>query len=202
MSRKHRDRLIHEIRNLSADHIICDLGAGTHHQTIDFFLTAHVPIVAVLPEPTSIENAYRFIKSAYFRHLLNDPSLHEIHDKIETALDPHNAAQIKSPSDLYRDISQSRPDLAIKLKACIENLALRIVLNQARTQSDIEIGHSMRTVCKKYFGIEIDYLGHLEYDPCVWQSIRRKRPLVLEFPSSKIAHTFSLLAEHIANAPF
>jgi flagellar biosynthesis protein FlhG len=41
--------------------------AGTSHNIIDFFLISDVSLLAVVPEPTSIENGYRFIKSASSR---------------------------------------------------------------------------------------------------------------------------------------
>ena len=60
------------------------------------------------------------------------------------------------------------------------------MVNQSRTETDIEIGYGVRNVCRKYFGFNLDYLGHLEYDSAVWQSVRRKRLLTLEFPSSPL----------------
>jgi flagellar biosynthesis protein FlhG len=59
-------------------------------------------------------------------------------------------------------------------------------VNQARTEVDIDVGFSVKTVCKKYFGIEMDYIGYLDHDSAVWQAVRRKRPLMLEFPNSKL----------------
>jgi flagellar biosynthesis protein FlhG len=60
-----KERLFEQCHDLNADCLVLDLGAGTSDHTLDFFLFADVGLVAVLPEPTSIENAYRFIKSAY-----------------------------------------------------------------------------------------------------------------------------------------
>ena len=37
-----------------ADIVILDLGAGTHRHTLDFFAAAHLGLLTVLPEPTSI----------------------------------------------------------------------------------------------------------------------------------------------------
>ena len=46
------------------DFVVIDLGAGTHRHTMDFFVAAHLGITTVLPEPTSIENAYVFLRMA------------------------------------------------------------------------------------------------------------------------------------------
>ena len=64
-----KQKLLNKLKQLPSDYIILDLGAGTSYNTLDFFLAADVGILVVLPEPTSIENAYRFIKSAFYRKL-------------------------------------------------------------------------------------------------------------------------------------
>ena len=72
------------------------------------------------------------------------------------------------------------------LRHAIETFSPKLIMNQARAQSDVDIGLSMQTVCKKYFGIDLDYLGYLDYDSAVWQAIRKKRPVLLEFPNSRL----------------
>ncbi len=189
--------LLTHARMLDADYVIFDLGAGTSFNTLDFFLASEIGLVALLPEPTSIENGYRFIKSAYFRYLYNCPHLADIHPLIEAAMDPKNELNIKSPSELFREVSQSYPDMAIRLKKEIETFQPKLIMNQARTQTDIDIGSSVKTVSKKYFGIEMDYLGFLEYDSCVWQAVRRKKPLMLEFPNSKLVSAIEKITENL-----
>jgi len=61
----------------------------------------------------------------------------------------------------------------------------KLIVNQVRTKNDIQIGFSMKSACQKYFGIDVEYLGYVEYDDCVWQSIRSKRPLMIEYPFSR-----------------
>jgi len=189
--------LLKNIRNLDADYVIFDLGAGTGYNTLDFFLFSDVGLIALLPEPTSIENAYRFIKSVYFRYLSHCPSLEQIHPLIEMAMDPKNPIGIRSPADLFKEANKVNPESGMKLKKEIEKFHPNIVVNQTRTQTDIDIGSSVKTVCKKYFGIEMDYIGHLDYDSTVWQAVRRKRPLMLEFPNSKIVSSIDHITQTI-----
>jgi flagellar biosynthesis protein FlhG len=179
--------LLKKIRTVDADFLIFDLGAGTSFNTLDFFLFADQGFITLLPEPTSIENSYRFIKSAYYRHLMNSASLADIRPLIEMAMDQKNPLGIKSPADLFREVNKTNPEMGMLLKKQIDRFRPKLIVNQARTQTDIDIGASVRTVCKKYFGIDMEYIGHLDYDSAVWQSIRKKRPLMLEFPNSKIA---------------
>jgi flagellar biosynthesis protein FlhG len=186
-----------KVRQIDADYVIFDLGAGTTFNTLDFFLFSDLGLITLLPEPTSIENGYRFIKSSYFRYLAHCESLKDIRPLIAMAMDPKNPMGIKSPSDLFKEVSKSNPEIATKLKRQIERFRPNLIVNQARTQTDVDIGASIKTVCKKYFGIEMDYIGHLDYDSAVWQSIRRKRPLMLEFPNSTIASNIEQITQNL-----
>jgi len=186
-----------EVRGLNADYLIFDLGAGTSGYTMDFFLEADVGMIALLPEPTSIENSYRFIKTAYYRKLLNSKHLGDVRDLIMAAADGESTSVIKSPSDLFREVNRKSPEAAMRLKKEIETFRPKIVLNQARTQTDVDIGNSIKAVCKRYFGIEMDYLGSLDYDSAVWQAIRRKRPLLMEFPNSKLVSAIDKMVQNL-----
>lgn len=189
--------LLKSLRKLDADYVIFDLGAGTGFNTLDFFLFSDVGLITMLPEPTSIENSYRFIKSAYFRYLSHCQSLEDIRSLIEMAMDPKNALGIRTPADLFREANKLNPEAGMKLKREIDKFRPNLVINQARTQTDIDIGGSVKTVCKKYFGIDMDYIGHIDYDSSVWQAVRRKRPLMLEFPNSRVASSIEQIAQRI-----
>jgi len=192
-----KQSLVRQARELDADYLIFDLGAGTSSYTMDFFLEADVGLIALLPEPTSIENCYRFIKTAYYTKLLNAKSLSDIRELVEAATDSEGSSGIKSPSDLFREVNRQNPEAAMRLKKEISLFQPKLVLNQARTQTDVEIGNSVKAVCKRYFGIEMDYIGHLDYDSSVWQAIRRKRPLMMEFPNSKLVGTIDRMVQYL-----
>lgn len=179
--------LINQIKGLPAQFIILDLGAGTSQYTLDFFNIAQVGIVTVLPEPTSIENAYRFLKAVYYHRLHSNPRFESIQPMIEAAMIPNNQLGIQSPSDLLNEVNFQNPELANELKRTIKDFKPKLVLNQTRSQTDIDVGFSMKSVAKKYFGIDLDYLGYLEYEPNVWQSVRKMRPFLAEHPQSRIA---------------
>lgn len=191
-------RLLQNILELDADYVMIDLGAGTGINTMDFFLFADLGLIGMLPEPTSIENAYRFIKAAYYRRLKISPHLGEVHHLIQMAMDGGgNDYGIKSPSDLFREVTRFSPEAGMRLKDEIERFRPKLILNQARTQTDVEIGFSVKTVCKKYFGIEMDYVGYLDHDSAVWQAVRRKRPMMIEFPNSKLVSSFERITQYL-----
>ncbi len=195
-----REKLKRAIQTLSTPFVVLDLGAGTSENTLDFFLSADQKIVAVVPEPTSIENAYRFIKTAYYRKLKEAESNLGITKLIEAAMDNRNQLGIKSPSDLIHYISKIDPVAGARLVAKISDLHIELVLNQVRSRNDIELGTSIKSVCRKYFGIEAYFAGYIEFDNAVWQSLRKKRPLLLEHPYSNIVSQFMEITKNIINA--
>lgn len=193
----HKTKLLEQLKTLDYDYILFDLGAGTAFNTLDFFLSADLGLLVLLPEPTSIENTYRFIKSAYYRKLKTSDALFEIRPMIDMAMDPKNPLGIRSPADLLKEATRYGAEYGIQLKEVIQSFQPKLVINQARTQTDVDIGFSIKSVCKKYFGIDLGYVGYLDYDSAVWQSVRRKKPLVQEFPNSKLVGSLNRMVEYL-----
>src|SRR6185503_7870813 len=163
-------RLIRQIQTLDFDYILLDLGAGTSFNILDFFLISDSGILTVLPEPTSIENVYRFIKSAFYRRfkrIVKEPRIREL---ISAAMDQKNQLGIKTPHDLIDQVALMDERTGKYLKEAMYNFRPKLVVNQVRSKDDITLGFSMRSSCSKYFGISLEYLGYIEYDDCVWQA--------------------------------
>ncbi len=193
------DRVISSLRSLPTPYVILDLGAGTGDHTLDFFLAADQKIIATTPEPTAIENAYRFMKASFYRKLKQTEVELGIQSLIEAAMDSRSQNGIRSPADLITHLKQTSPAIGEKLSDEFASFHAQILLNQIRTRQDIEIGHSMKSVSKKYFGIETHYLGYVDHDNAVWQSLRKKRPLLIEFPYSSIVGQFLGITKNLLN---
>ena len=86
-----KSRLARKFKEIEADYILLDLGAGTTLNTLDFFLLADRKIIVVTPEPTSIENAYRFIKASFYRMLRASNPTPCVRQLIEQAMDEKNS---------------------------------------------------------------------------------------------------------------
>lgn len=199
IGREQRDRLISALRTLPTPYVILDLGAGTSETTLDFFLAADQKIVAVVPEPTAIENAYRFMKSAFYRRLRQIEEELGIQKDFEEAMSARGEHGIRSPADLIKHLSLANPTMSSEILRRVSSFQPQIVLNQVRTRQDIDLGPSMRSVCRKYFGIDAGYLGYIDHDNAVWQSLRKKRPLIIEFPYSSIVGQFLGVTKNLMN---
>ncbi|MCB0394132.1 MAG: P-loop NTPase [Bdellovibrionales bacterium] len=179
-------RLQKAMEGLDFDYLILDLGAGTTNPTLDFFIMAHYSILAMSPDPTSIENGYRFLKSAFYRTLKKAEQSYGARKIIEEAMDQKNSKGIRSPNDLVKFLSRFEPHVGKRIEEAVRKLDIRVVINQVRTPDDVEVGNSVEQICKLYFGLNTKFTGYLDYDNAVWQSLRKRQPLILECPKSHL----------------
>jgi flagellar biosynthesis protein FlhG len=190
-------RLLRQIQELDMEYIILDLGAGTSFNILDFFLIADQGILAVLPEPTSIENVYRFIKSVFYRRFRKIAREGAVREMIAQAMDQKNEFGIKTPYDLIEQVARMDEAVGDQLKKEMYGLRPKLVVNQVRSKDDITLGFSMRSSCTKYFGITVEYIGYVEYDDHVWQAAKRRRPMLTEYPMSSSARGINKVAAHL-----
>jgi len=196
-------KLIRHINSLDVDYIILDLGAGNSFNVLDFFLMSENEILVVTPEPTCIENTYRFIKSAFFRKVKRIISHYGVKEIIEMAMDQRNERGIRTPFDIIELAGEIDKSIGLRLEKELENFRPKLIVNQVRTKGDIDIGFSMKSAFLKYFGISMDYLGYIVYDNDVWQSIQKRKPLVLEFPQSRASKCINeITLKLIIDKPF
>ena len=194
-----KKKLLRSFQNLDGDFIIVDLGAGNSLSVLDFFLMSHAGILMITPEPTSIENTYRFLKSAFYRKMRQAVSSYPAKVMIDGAMDRKNEIGIRNPHDLLKAVMKINEEDGKRIMEEVENFRPNLILNQIRSKKDIEIGFSVRSACQKYFGIRIHYLGYVVYDQEVSQSIRRRRPLVLESVQSRAAQCVREIAAKLAD---
>lgn len=193
-----RSRIMSSIYRHKTDFTVLDLSAGTHQATLDFFLMAKHKVVVFTPEPSSIENAYRFLKASFFRKLRRYEHQLQLKLQIDELLANRDTHGIKNPSDLIRVLVKREPVLGMKLKNIMEDLGFKIVMNQARTRQEIDMGYALQSVCNKYFGFPCDFLGGLEYDNAVWQSLRQKHHLLMANRQSHLYAQLMGIARKIA----
>ena len=180
-------RVMNHIRALDVDIVLIDLGAGTSFNCLDFFLLSDVALLAVVPEPTSIENGYRFIKSALYRRLRSVVTRDAVRELVDAALDPKNAQEIRTPLDLLARVEALEAEAAEPLRRELAAFQPRFVVNQVRDVGDIGIGHQLVAACARHLGLRASYAGFVHHDDAVWQAVRRRRLFMSDAPTSRAA---------------
>jgi len=173
-----RVRLMRSLRQLRADFVVIDLGAGTHSSVLDYFLVGDEGLIVLQPEPTSVENAYGFLRAAFYRRLRLAMVGHGVRKLVTLAMDQRNERGIRTPLELLREVETLDPLEGTRFAETMRAFRPRFVVNSARTAEDVKLGFAVCSVCRKYFGIEADYVGYVNYDEAARRSVTARRPVV------------------------
>jgi flagellar biosynthesis protein FlhG len=172
-------KLITHLSRLDADYVVLDLGAGTSFNVLDFFLIAHKKIIVLTPEPTSIQNAYIFVRNSAYRKLSRlsnkNPSLQAL---IKIAMDPKNVLKIRTIKELFMFIEESDDKNIIEaLKKEIGNIHLGVVTNMVKNEKEENAGRIVQIVAEKYLTIPSTNLGCVSYDKHIRTMVSDMIPL-------------------------
>ena len=192
-----KQRLFRHLARLPADYIVLDLGAGTSTHTLDFFLLAEHGILVVVPEPTSVENAYRFLKAAYLRRFRTVQKVYDVGHLIDEAVKQRNQMGIRTPRDLVEAVKERDREAGEGLEAEMARMRLRVLVNQAREPGDFKVGEQMRVACQRYFGVTMDCLGTIPHDENVWRAVRAKQSVSLFAPDAPASAAFQPIARRL-----
>jgi len=159
-------KIIQSLRQLDAEYVILDLGAGTSYNVLDFFLIAQRQIVTLTPQPISIQNSYAFVRNAVYRKLSRltsqKPGLLSI---IKSAMDPKNELNVRTIKELFQVIrNDGGTEAAEFLKKELATIQPLLVTNMIRHQKDKNAGSIIQLVSEKYLMIKPVDLGGISYD--------------------------------------
>jgi len=190
-------RVLRQIRSLDVDVVLIDLGAGTAFNILDFFLISDVSVLAVVPEPSSIENGYRFIKSALFRRLRTVTTHQEVRRLVDAALDPKNDLGLRTPLDLVSRVEQWDAETGALMRREMSAFQPRFVVNEVRDDRDVAIGHQLVAACKRHLGLRATYAGYVHFEDAVWRAVRRRRLFMADAPTSRAAEEIRKLTRDL-----
>lgn len=166
--------IFNHLKNLEADVILLDLGAGTSYATLDFFLYAPNRIIILSPQSTAMQNAYGFIKSSLLRKLTQDfCNDSECMKLINQCISSEEGERIDTVVKLKDAFSPLGEEKSSKLSASIEELQMGLVVNMVKEHKDINLGRSVINVANEYLTLNPEYLGFIQYDKRVDKSVNK-----------------------------
>lgn len=192
-----KQALIRGLSRLDADAVIIDLDAGAHVNTLDFFLMTDTDgIIVITPEKTSIDSAFKFLRSALFR-------------KIERFYKSSEVPLLLKRNETLRSFIQTVRvhmgfDDSVKKQICGEMIALaqsmkpKIIVNRAQNAYEAEIAANFLTKSAlQYLMIEPETLGHVLFDKIVPESVNSGVPFVVSHRRHKISDCVSDVANQM-----
>ena len=176
-------RLINAIKKLPFDVVILDLGAGTNFNTIDFFLTSNSGVVICTPEPTSIENTFRFIKAVYLRRLKQILKTGKYSDSLQKTI-MQNGNRDLPARDIFKVVEEDDPENLTLIKEKLARHKFNIIVNQHRKFTDPNLGSKMETVCNRHFYSPFRYIGHVDFDERVHDAVYKRKLFIELYPNT------------------
>ncbi len=194
-------KLIKAIRNLPYDAVILDLGAGTNFNTVDFFTAAGCGVAICTPEPTSIENSFRFFKAVHSRRLKQIVKAGPFSDKVKSIVLNRGNGGVKF-SEALRCVETHDAGRLQHLKEHLANFRFHIVINQNRKSTDPTLGLKLETVCNRHFSAPFRYTGRIDFDERIHDAVYQKKLFVELFPNTQAALNLKHIAKELIRYNF
>lgn len=196
MRASHKARLLSTVRDVGADYVVIDLGAASSPAALDLVLGADVAIAVTTPDPTAIAATYRFVRALFLRRLrraiVKERFRVRVFERATAGMPP-----LPSPLRIVEALARFDPAVAAIAAAELAKLHPRLVVNQSRVRTDLDLGAAMGQMAGRYLGAPLDYLGHVEHDDAVWLTARKRRPLLVDNPTAKAARNLERVARRV-----
>jgi len=189
-------KLIRHIKAFDTKRVIIDIGTGTSYNCIDFFLLSNPGILIVNPEPTSIENAYYFLKSCIIRILKLYIEYYKIQDLIKKIAEQIQDTS-KSVFSFLSEILSHDKFYADLLYKALQKFTPCLIINKAMDERDFLLGQSITNVVQKYLVIDLNFLGVIPFDGKVHMSLRNLSPYMKIFPNSEAATSIKSITDKL-----
>ena len=116
---------------------------------------------------------------------------------VGAALAPRDGAAAKGPWDVVAELRETDPEAANRLEQGLTSFHPWLVVNQARTRVDFDVGPTVAAAWKKFFGLDLGFLGAVNHDDAVWQSVRARKALLQNAPDSVAAAAMLRIADNL-----
>lgn len=192
-------KVLRAIAKLPYDYILLDLGAGTSFNTIDFFMLSDSGIFITTPEPTSIENVYRLIRSVYARKVrlvLKDGSF-----KPSSGEDRRPETVSLKLEDLLQMVRTLGPEKSQLVEQALRGLHFRLVLNQMRKPDSPNTGPLICKIIEKHLGFMVRFAGNISFDDRVHEAVCRRVPFLENYPHTPVAEELKQVCQNILSHP-
>jgi flagellar biosynthesis protein FlhG len=194
---REKELLLSQIGTLDVDDIFLDLGAGSAHNVLDFFLLARRGLVVVTPEPTAIENAEHFLRAAFYRSLRFIAQRPDVRAVISHLRDEHHKHRVRSAGELIALVKEVDPAAAKPLEETAQAFAPLLIVNQLASVEHRSVGPDLVASCRDRLGISIEFAGAIESDLNVRAAVAQRQPMLQAFPHSRFSKQIEAIVSRL-----
>jgi len=173
------NRLEKGLSRTDYDYIILDIGPGTTTNMLRLFLLAHNSIIVTTPEPTSIENTYRYVNCLLLqkvRNIICPENNSVLRGIILSLLRDYSNRNIKTVNEIILLLKREEVNYPGLLDIFMSKTSLSLVISQSRSNEDKAFGPKMSLACNDFFGLDISYTGDIPYIEGMREFLSQKKP--------------------------
>jgi flagellar biosynthesis protein FlhG len=182
-----KQKLLGELAKLPVDCLLIDVGAGVDLDTIDFFNAADTRLVVMVPEITSLQNGYAFLKIALFRRLQRAAAGLRAAEKMDAAFGK-DAFEIGSTMDrvstFFTMIEDEVPELVASYRLLLAEFNALLVGNMLHKPADRNALFAIQRMIRERLDIDVQVAAGLRHNPQVRASVNDGRPFATTAPQS------------------
>ncbi|MEM9424681.1 MAG: P-loop NTPase [Spirochaetota bacterium] len=195
---KPKQRLLDDLKRLDCDYLLLDLGAGTHYNTMDFFLLSGNGILITNPTLTATLNAYLFLKNSVFRIMGSNFNMGSMAYNYFKQLKKDGISLQKIYlTKLLDQISEIDPQSYEKMAIGMSLLRPKMVLNMVNDPKDMQRANKLRSSCRQYLSVDLEHLGVIYYDEVQSRALNARLPVVAYKPQAIISQAIYRIADKI-----
>ena len=185
-------RLIRQIKKLQADVVLIDVGAGIYYNVLDLYLMADLRLAVMLPQLTSFQNAYSFLKAAVWRTTMRLAQQRDI--------DLGERKETERLDDVLDRIQAQDPQLSKHIKQLLELFGVSLIGNQIITEHHKRTVGAISRMFKDFLRLDAPVLSYLRFSVEIQESINRRRPLLASHPGDSAARALQKIAGEVLRA--
>lgn len=185
LSPDQKAQLIQEICALPAEVVIIDVGAGVSFTVLDLFDLGELRLAVLTPQLTSLQNAYAFLKGAVFRELRRVAQTSAQVALVEES--PEAGQPMRRMKDLLERAEKEDPEFCGRLRAALGGFGARLIGNQIFDPKEKAALFAVSRMLDDFLGIQAPVLGCLRSTRALHDSVRLRRPFLLDAASEESA---------------
>lgn len=191
------ERLILKAHELPSDCVLLDLPSGRHPVSLELLALADHGVLVITPEPGSLEAGFRLVEDLAQRALTHPDS--EERRSAESVLGADAAS--RGPAGFLDAVADLDPGLAGRLGERLTRLRLSFVINQSRSDAEAQSGLNLRSLCRHYLGVDMEFGGVVEFDLSAWQATRQRKSLSQKYPNAPATRTIEQISSTLLSRP-
>ncbi|MFQ5791431.1 MAG: P-loop NTPase [Acidobacteriota bacterium] len=195
-----RSRFLAELDGFTEGTLVLDLGAGSSSFCLDLFCRADQAVLVTTPEPTAVQNAYGFLRSALYRRIRrlveNQVALREMLDDVMNHRRNDDTGSVDS---LIRQVARYNRATAEEISELLGRLPVGVVVNMSSAEKASRVVERLFRVVRQYLGLRLEFLGSVAQDETVHRAVCEWRPILLHFPKAQAARELKAIAERVVS---